>query len=433
MIFRSLQRAVLTFVALSMSFSLCLATPAWGTTLVLVGGGWRWPATGDPNGIAIYEKVIQLARGAENAKIGIFTTAQTSAENAEASGQFYIENFRTLYPNIDVIWIPFHIGNCQAQKNSPDLVNLINSRNTFVFSGGDQALIVTCFFEENSITQTRTESKVFEALKTQYINNSVMVGTSAGTTVQAGIPMITEGESYEALLNDPVPLIGSPPRSRTLYYNPLGGFNFFTYGITDTHFSERERQGRIIRLAAEFNVAFAFGVDENTALIVTDSDTEPDTLDVIGEHGVSIFNLSAAKVIEHNGYWSISNVLMSYLTDGDQYHPQSQTVTIAPWKHPIICQNQYLILNSEQVFGDCDQVQQMEEDSPGFINLALDFFKNCTTVIHGQSSRRSSGLFEVELQKNRQINSVGYQGNDANGRNKYSFSNLEISIYSKID
>ena len=40
------------------------------------------------------------------------------------------------------------------------------------------------------------------------------------------------------------------------------GFGFFNYGIIDTHFSQRGRQGRITSLALETGVRFAFGVDE---------------------------------------------------------------------------------------------------------------------------------------------------------------------------
>ncbi|NJK37969.1 MAG: cyanophycinase [Oscillatoriales cyanobacterium RM2_1_1] len=408
--------------------SCSLSTPAWARTLVLVGGGWQWPTTGDRDGIAIYQKVVQLAGGAETAKIGIFTTAQTSVKNAEASGEFYLKNFRDLYPNIDVKWIPFHLGNCQAKKNNLELTSLMKTRNAFVFSGGDQALIISCFFEENTTTQTRTESQIFQTLKQQYEQGSVVVGTSAGTTAQTGIPMITEGESYEALLKSPLPFLGSPPRTRIPYYNPLGGFNFFSYGILDTHFSQRGRQGRLIRLAADLSVPLAFGIDQNTALIVIDSTESQASLEVIGEHGVSVLNLRAATVSTTERYWSISEVLMSYLTAGDQYNLQTQTVIFASDKRPITCQKQYLISEVSDIFSTFESDDLGTENSGQFITLATDLFRSCETIVTGSTSTTNPIVFEVELQKNYRINPLGYQSVNQTGKQNYSFTNLEVSI-----
>lgn len=58
-------------------------------------------------------------------------------------------------------------------------------------------------------------------------------------------------------------------------FGQLGGqlHGFFNYGLLDTHFSERGRQGRIVRLADHTQVPFAFGVDENTALLVQNNPT----------------------------------------------------------------------------------------------------------------------------------------------------------------
>ena len=145
--------------------SLMLPASAWAGDLVLVGGSWQWPATGDPYGISIYQEIVELAGGPEAAKIGIFTTASSSAAGAQENGSLYVEDFQDLYqkyyPNRepDVEWIPLQIDNCNTAKNDPAIALQINSRNAFVFGGGAQSLITECFFNENPVTETRTTNE----------------------------------------------------------------------------------------------------------------------------------------------------------------------------------------------------------------------------------------------------------------------------------
>ena len=56
-------------------------------------------------------------------------------------------------------------------------------------------------------------------------------------------------------------------------YGP-GGIGLFGHGLLDTHFANRGRHGRLIQLLVDSSdvtrgATRAFGVDENTALVVT--------------------------------------------------------------------------------------------------------------------------------------------------------------------
>jgi cyanophycinase-like exopeptidase len=69
-------------------------------------------------------------------------------------------------------------------------------------------------------------------------------GTSAGTAVQDGkygtntIPMIAGGESYEALVDEPLDHICNKSSCQDdLQYDPTGGLGLFSLSILDTHFS----------------------------------------------------------------------------------------------------------------------------------------------------------------------------------------------------
>jgi cyanophycinase len=89
--------------------------------------------------------------------------------------------------------------------------------------------------------------------------------------------MITGGESYQGL-NQGTKIIWNPydtlknPNTLTAY--GYGGVGLFPYGILDTHFANRGRQGRLIELLFDSHELptsniNAFCIDENTALIVT--------------------------------------------------------------------------------------------------------------------------------------------------------------------
>lgn len=398
-------------------------------TLMLVGGGWQYPATKDPYGVSIYLDFLERAGGVDDAKIGIFTTASSTPRR---NGNYYVQDFQDLYdlylkdeyPNqsIDVEWIPFTLNNQEKKKNNEAFAKSLKEYTGFIFGGGDQSFITESFFNEDPKKGTRTTTPVLRALKRQFNNGAVIAGTSAGTAVQSGKPMITEGESFESLVNDPIPLIGSPPLKPELYYNPLGGLNLFKYGLLDTHFSERGRQGRIIRLAAESGQDVAYGVDENTALIVSNIDTPKVKMDVLGENGVFISDLSDAKVKDKK-YWSISGVNTTYITEGDQYDPLTNaakfpdksrfrgTLDTKPKSHNIFSRK-----NREGAWTDPRE----------FTETAIDLFESKVAIAKGKTRETDPVQYQVTLEKTK--DSHGFRGFDGQDVERLSFANLSVDI-----
>lgn len=404
--------------------------------LVLIGGAWQYPATEDPYGVSIYLDILERAGGIENAKIGIFTTASATAEDAKENGELYVQDFRDLYelylkeqfPNasIDVEWIPFDTENAEAEEDNPELIEQINSRNAFIFGGGDQSLITQAFFDEDPETGTRTETPVYEALRTKFETGALIAGTSAGTAVQTSSPMITEGESYEAILNGGTSLIGSPPFVRDLYYNPLGGLGFFDYGLLDSHFSERGRQGRLIRLASDLDVDLAFGVDENTALIIEDANTNKVNMEVLGEGGVFISDLSDAVAGEIGDYWGITGVKATYITEGDEYDPLTGKATFKG-KTPLKGKEENSnIPITENAFSYKDPKTGRWTDPRALTETAIDLFKSKSRIGLGLSLEDEPVQYGVGMIKTNQ--SKGYIGTDSVGAETVSFENLNLSI-----
>lgn len=405
------------------TFTILQSSSALAGSLVLTGGSWAFPGSGgeaEPYGISIYEEIVDLAGGLDNAKIGIISTASS---NPERSAGFYLEDFDILYGDAaDVEWIPITVDECNAYKNdsASSIVTQMQGRNSFIFTGGDQSFITDCFFNEDPVAEIRTDTALIEVLREQFDAGAVIAGTSAGTAVQPVEPMITNGETYEALRDGPISFIGSPPFNNTLYYNPLGGLGFFEYGLIDSHFSERGRQGRLIRLASDLGVEMTYGVDENTSLIVTDDGM----VEVLGQGGVFISDLSGAEVGEKNGDWTISDVEVTYLTEGDRFDPftgtaffdnKSLLTTAGGGELPV----------TENIFSYFDDELGDWTDQRIFTETAIALFEPNAASAFGESFE-SDPTYGVSFVRTPE--SFGYAGTDSQGTRRISFEKLSVTI-----
>ncbi len=182
------------------------------------------------------------------------------------------------------------------------LIEAVNNADGIFINGGDQSLTKQAFVKDNG-----NDSSIMKAIRQKFSDgNFIIGGTSAGTAVMSGgnyldntTVMITNGRSERAVVYgstaDQLPTEGCQKSSSCkqlpndqLTYASNGGLGLFPYGILDTHFSERGRQGRLAQLLYDTQSAFAFGVDERTALIVTRNNSGKVELGVSGESGVFI-------------------------------------------------------------------------------------------------------------------------------------------------
>ncbi|GAA3049892.1 hypothetical protein GCM10020229_71730 [Kitasatospora albolonga] len=298
------------------------ATPG---TLVLAGG-----AVAATNS-AVYGTFVTKAGGA-SARIGIVTAASdvpandpnandpATCSNSVCNGTYYADLLKNSYGAADAQWIPIDLDHL-ANSSSQAVVDQINTMTGFFFGGGDQSRLVTTLMKSDN-----SDTPALAAIRAKWAAGAAVMGTSAGTTITNGRDMVTGGESWDALR------YGSYTTVNTSYpddltYRPAGGFNFFTTGLIDTHFAARGRQGRMVRLAADTGHNRAFGIDEDTALVVNSPGTATENATVVGTNGVSVLDLRTATVSTHSGYWSADNVKWSYLTSGDTYNPAAWTTT----------------------------------------------------------------------------------------------------------
>jgi cyanophycinase len=428
------------------------ALPAWAQRkLVLAGGGLedltgivyrgsnpRPPGTGPaPTGdqihtVNIYNRILQLTGGSKS--IGVLTTASDAA-SAQENGTYYVDVFRYYGAGAGTAWIPVRInasGGCAVSNSDPALVAQINAMDGFFVGGGDQARILTCFY--NGSGASRTDSPIMTALRSKFQAGALVAGTSAGTAVQSS-PMVTGGESYYGLRYGvytsagtsstiPTSANNDPSVTTTSYWDRLahdvgGGFGFFTEGLLDTHFSERGRQGRIVRLAWNQFADLAYGVDENTALVVENAGTAGSAMSVVGENGVFVFDLtdasstsvgpgSSSPCSSVTGF-KLCYVRAHYLTQGDTFQPATRT--FATGKAPLVGSGAMIARPSpEDVFSSPDNSGSSGRRNPRqFARYAGSLFRSSATsanqlTFEGVSSTR----FKVCMEESSAESAAGY-------------------------
>ncbi len=170
------------------------------------------------------------------------------------------------------------------------------------FNGGDQWKLRRAFFTgsaagNNAAGSNDMPNPWLSNLRAAVARGDVVIGgTSAGSAVQSGGPMLTNGTVEEALKHG---AIASPPpvpgctrsgdcvgglNEDAFTFWPAGGLGLAPNMIVDTHFSERARELRLLRLLGDTGTRYGIGVDETSAL----------HLRWQGDDGMEIFALGAS-------------------------------------------------------------------------------------------------------------------------------------------
>jgi cyanophycinase-like exopeptidase len=159
----------------------------------------------------------------------------------------------------------------------PDaLAEIPNNVQGIFLDGGDQWLHQNTFFDTNGNPNIWLTN-----LKTAFLKGDLVVaGTSAGTAVQSGNAMITNGTSANALQRG-VKKYGSMPegceqakrcpkdlQEDDLSYWPNAGLSLVGPLLMDTHVSERKRELRFISLLAHVQAQAGIGIDETSAVML---------------------------------------------------------------------------------------------------------------------------------------------------------------------
>lgn len=213
-------------------------------------------------------------------------------------GQELVDDFQ--HYGFDAQLIPLFWEDRDTAAFDPAVVDSLASYGSFFFSGGNQARIV------ETLVQNGVETPALCCIRSCHARGGLIAGTSAGAAIMSG-PMILSGTSLNALS------AGLSEDENDEDGFRLGrGLGFFSWGLVDQHFLQRGRIGRLLAASRELGEQMAFGVDENSALLV-----RGDRATVIGETGVVFVDLRKASY-NTPGY-DISDVRVSYLDDGDSF------------------------------------------------------------------------------------------------------------------
>lgn len=147
-------------------------------------------------------------------------------------------------------------------------------------TGGKQLRLVATYLG------TQTQQALMGVLE----RGGVIGGTSAGATIQ-GI--------YASF----------PGRSETPY-EP--GFGFLRNVVIDQHLLARRRENDLTYIVQEHPDVLGIGIDEKTAVVVQD-----DTMDVLGESKVAIYDASHPREDDEPGYY--------FLEPGDRFNLRTRS------------------------------------------------------------------------------------------------------------
>jgi cyanophycinase len=201
-----------------------------GEKLVLLGGGPRPP-----------EALARFVEWAGNGDSRLLVVTWASAEPLES--YLSLERDLRLYRPASVEPAPFApLGPGDRHR----VLAAIRRATGIFFGGGDQGRIM-------DVLQDR---ELAEALRERYRQGVVFGGTSAGTAVMSGLT-ITGGGDHTVLDGQKVEV--------------RAGLGLLPGVILDQHFLKRQRQNRLFGLVLDHPRLLGVGVDEGTALAVSDN------------------------------------------------------------------------------------------------------------------------------------------------------------------
>jgi cyanophycinase-like exopeptidase len=208
---------------------------------------------------------------------------------------------RLRLPGRDYVYQDLATQQDRACKDPEALARLPDRVQGVFFAGGDQWKLRRAFFGRDD-----RPNAWLVALRAAVARGEVVIGgTSAGSAVQSGGPMLSNGSVEQALARG---AIAAPPPvpgcaragscghldENAFTYWPTGGLGLAPGLIVDTHFSERARELRLLRLLTDTGHRWGIGADETSALHLRWIDEHAFELHALGASGGWLFDAASA-------------------------------------------------------------------------------------------------------------------------------------------
>lgn len=211
-------------------------------TLLVVGGGL------DNDTRAVWERFVELASARGPARF-VVATAATGDEEDEVVDK--TEALRVWAPGAPVVAV-------RRGASTEETVAAIDDATAMLFTGGDQKRIVARYRPDDADTPE------WLAMRRLLARGGVIAGASAGDAMMGEI-MLLSGGSARAL---GIPPKEAPKDGEVVVLGPqLGpGMRFQPWVVTDSHFFERDRVGRLAAALEASGRRLGLGVGEDAAL-----------------------------------------------------------------------------------------------------------------------------------------------------------------------
>ncbi len=250
--------------------------------LIIIGGAE------DKNGKKEILKKVAEFIDKENEAILIATIATEYPEKS-------YKNYYKVFSELGVKKINRLDISTRADAHNKEKIKSINEAKLLFFTGGDQL----------RITSILGGTPIYDAIREFSNKGGIVAGTSAGASVMSDT-MIVQGEDEES------------PKKCTLKMSP--GLGLVKNIIIDQHFAQRGRIGRLLTGIAQNPEVLGIGIDEDTAIIVSDKGMA----EVIGSGAVYFVDgtgINYSNVSEQycDEVLSIFNVKLHVLKEGNKF------------------------------------------------------------------------------------------------------------------
>lgn len=262
-------------------------------TLIIIGGHEK---DGD-------KKILQaVADRVGSGKLVVCTVATAEPDESFAE-------YRKIFKDLGVKRVEQLDIRIREEGYTEEVVSVLDNATVVFFTGGDQL----------KITSQLGDSRVYQRIEEIFHSGGTIAGTSAGASVMSET-MLISGNGEESHKLDSV--LGMAP-----------GLALIHDVVIDQHFAERGRLGRLLAAITQNPRTLGLGIDENTAVIVTDGDR----FEVLGAGAayvldggkISYSNLAEGKE-EMDRTLSVFDVKLHMLSEGNQFDLRDRRPAMPP-------------------------------------------------------------------------------------------------------